>query len=47
MPPWAARALSPSATKPPYGVLALAGDDPYRFRPPGGEAASTALPDGG
>ena len=22
----------------PYGVLSLAGDDPYRFRPPGGDA---------
>ena len=25
-----------------YAVLALAGDDPYRFRPPGGGTAPTA-----
>ena len=31
----------------PDGVLALTGDDRYRFRPPGGEAASAAPPDTG
>ena len=31
----------------PCGVLSLAGDDPYRFRPPGGEAASASSLDTG
>ena len=41
VPPGAARALSPAATKPAGAVLSLTGNDHYRFRPPGGETATT------
>ena len=40
--PWA-RALVGSADPSPHAVSAHAGDGRYRFRPPGGEIASTAL----
>ena len=43
---WRGRALAPAAPRPASGP-GPTGDDPYRFRPPGGEAASAATLSGG